>query len=271
MLINGKPGLTLAGNDRGFHYGDGVFETIRVIRSKPVLWDYHDRRLTQACGRLRIPLDRNLLAEEMHGFLEESPAEGVLKIIVSRGPGGRGYKPPVTPEVTRVLQFHSLPEQNPLKRQKGIAVIFCRQTLGSNKTLAGIKHLNRLDQVLASMELVEGIDEGLMLSEQGMVVEATRSNLFAALEGSLITPDLSLAGVNGIMREYLMDCFQANGETVKVQSLRPQELCKASEIFLCNSVFGVWPVTKLLGQNRVHEFSLGLFCTKALYFQDQVF
>ncbi len=271
MLINGKPGVTIAAEDRGFHYGDGLFETIRISNRQPVLWTHHLRRLEISSLRLGIPLEPPALQEEAMNFLAAFPGNGILKIIITRGSGGRGYKPPESPVPTRYMQFFPLADNYGNMRERGAALQFCRHVISSSSSLAGVKHLNRLDQVLASREIEPGIDEGLMLDEGGHVIEGIKTNIFVGHNERLFTPDLSYAGVNGVMREYLLDCFGKSGLAVQIKPLKKEDIFQASEIFLCNSVYGVWPATSLLDNKRKTELTAGNLTRQALAFQDKVF
>src|SRR5690606_27354079 len=197
MLVNGQITETLPVTDRALHYGDGLFATVLVRRGVPLLWQQHLTRLQQSCPRLGIPLDNEALAHDLSTLLAGSP-DGILKIIISRGSGGRGYTPPAAPHTSRILQLHPLPVGNELKAEQGVRLLRCQHPVSINPALAGLKHLNRLDQVLASREL-QDYDEGLMCDPDGHVIEGIRSNLFVLTGQGIVTPDLSRAGVAGIM------------------------------------------------------------------------
>ena len=271
MLINGEPGQTIPVSDRGFHYGDGVFETIRVINKQLSFWPLHQRRLANACTLLAITLDLVALQGDLDKLLAQSPANGIVKIIITRGSGGRGYAPGLSSATTRIVQFHELPPANNGPTADGIRVKFCQQPLSVNSTLSGLKYLGRLDLVLASMELDDGFDEGIMTTDSGQVIEGTRSNLFAVIDGELVTPNLRNAGVAGVMREYLMERFASTGNPVQELDLEREDLSNASEMFLCNSVFGVWPVVELVSQNQILKLEIGSITGLALEFQDEEF
>ena len=243
MLVNGQVQSHLALADRALHYGDGVFETILVRHSKPVLWHQHIARLTHSCDRLKIPLTVDQLDHEVALLLSRSPGEGILKIIVSRGCGGRGYTPPESPSATRIVQFHSLPADYNSKAIYGIRAMVCNHPISSNSALAGIKHLNRLDQVMASMELTNGVDEGFMANESGHLIEGIKSNIFLVIADQLLTPDLTSSGVAGIMRAVVIDLLRLMKIHVTVRAIGLAELHSAREVFVCNSVIGIWPVT----------------------------
>jgi 4-amino-4-deoxychorismate lyase len=243
MLINGAVTNFLPLSDRGLAYGDGVFETIRYCNGRLLFEDLHLQRLQRACRTLDLTLDESALEDDIAKALRlGNTPHGVLKIIVTRGGGGRGYRPP-RQQSTRIITLHPLPDYGPTPPEKGIRAFLCRQRLGIQTTLAGIKHLNRLEQVLASGEWPDdGFLEGLMLDQDGYVIEGTRSNLFFVRQGRLYTPDLARCGIDGIMRQVLLQHY---GEKVESGYYTLADLYQAEEVFFCNSVFGVWPVLSL--------------------------
>lgn len=255
MRVNGSFQETVSIHDRGLAYGDGLFETIRLHQHQPVLLDKHIERLAVGAYRLQIELDKDILMREITALVPEFPQQGVLKIVVTRGTGGRGYMPTGSPVPTRILSLHALPDFSDRQPEQGIKVFVCRQRLAHQAALAGIKHLNRLEQVLASLEWPDdSYMEGLMLDTAGNVIEGTRSNLFWVEAGQLMTPALSRCGVAGIMRHYLMENIAGITEVDDCDLAR---LCVADEMFFCNSVVGIWPVTSMrTGDTTVH-FSAG--------------
>ncbi len=244
-LAGGPAGDMVPVGDRGLAYGDGLFETIACDRGRALALDRHLDRLAAGCRRLRIPVpDRPRLAADIAA---EAGAlgRGVVRLIVTRGSGGRGYRPPENMLPTRLLGTHPWPEIPPTNAAEGVLLALCATRLGLNPALAGIKHLNRLEQVLASMELPAAAAEGLMLDAAGHVVEGTRSNVFLVLDDVLVTPLLSRCGVNGIMRGLVLDAAVAAGRRCAVRDVEPRELLRAQEIFVCNSLIGIWPVRAL--------------------------
>lgn len=243
MIVNGSSQDTIAINDRGLAYGDGVFETILIHRHHPILLQAHLDRLESGSSRLKISLDRTQLEQEIADYSPHFPEQGVLKIIVTRGAGGRGYRPLHSSDTTRILSLHSLPVYEGDPGNSGIATFICNQRLAIQPTLSGIKHLNRLEQVLASQEwLDESFMEGIMLDSNDNVIEGTRSNIFWSESGRLFTPTLSNCGVAGIMRNYLLNSIAGAAE---INGCSLDRLVGADEIFICNSVFGIWPVRSI--------------------------
>ncbi len=250
MLVNGVPGASFDANDRGLHYGDGLFETIAVHGGAPALWDRHMQRLLLGCERLGIaPIDAAQLRRESLQLCE-GVAEGVLKIIITRGSGGRGYRAPPSgaTQPTRLVALYAWPEYPPAFWVEGVAVRLCSTRLGSNPALAGIKHLNRLEQVLARSEWEDpAIPEGLMLDGEGHVIEGTMSNLFIVRNGRLLTPDLSRCGVAGVMRGCILDGVRDTGIPAEITQITLDDVKSSDEVFLCNSLIGVWPVKHCAG------------------------
>lgn len=253
----------VSSHNRGLLYGDGVFETIRFRHGELLLWPRHRARLLASCSKLAISLDAGLLDQLIAACLTDAPAaDCILKIIVTRAEGGRGYAPirpaagTLSPPSPVLLQWHSLPpgleSADGALPAESIDCIHCQHPLSVNPVTSGIKHLNRLDQVLASLELVQAserypqIREGLMSDPDGNVLEGTRSNIFAVIDGVLCTPELDRAGVAGVMRGFLLDELAGQGIEIQRRAMTGNDLRNASEVFVCNSVFGIWSVSRIL-------------------------
>lgn len=245
-LINGQPSTTLDSSDRGLHFGDGLFETLAVHNGRCEFWDRHMLRLHAGCSRLRIPRPDTLQLEAEAAQLTQAVKRGVLKIIITRGSGGHGYRTPASPQPTRVLICKDWPEYPAEKSQQGVCVRLCEQILGSNPALAGIKHLNRLEQVLARLEWdTPAFTEGLLRDASGHVIEGTYSNVFMVRQGSLITPQLDQCGVAGILRDVVLELATAAGIDCTERAVSLAELYTADELFLTNSLIGIWPIRAL--------------------------
>ena len=268
-LINGQQAERISIRDRGFQYGDGCFETIRVLSNKPILWSAHLKRLKHACKTLQLSVNFELLQSEITQlFQRNKTADVILKIIVTRGEGGRGYTPPEHANCTRIIQ---LIDYVAADTRTGARVVVCQHRLSSNSLLGGIKHLNRLDQVIASAQIPADLNEGLCLDEQGSVIEGCRSNLLLAIDNQLVTPDLGTSGVEGIMLNYLIDKFQVLDTRVLRKTISLRELKTASEIFLCNSVFGIWPVAEIKNEDWRMNREKRQFFAAALEIQNKLF
>ncbi len=241
ILINGKPTNQIPVTDRGLHYGDGLFETIVVKAGKLLCWDTHLARLLAACQQLNLHFDNvQLLTDEATNMAQDMES-GVIKVILTRGSGGRGYAPPVESTITRIVCRYPASHFPVHIVDAGIAVRICATRYGHQPALAGMKHLNRLEQVMARAEWTdEHIAEGIVLDIDDNVIEGTMSNVFLVINGELITPDLTQCGINGVVRQKLLE----NAE-VTIRQVSLQELLSAEEVFLCNSVIGLWPVTRI--------------------------
>ncbi len=256
ILINGERKEHIEVSDRGFQYGDGLFETIEVRDGQAVFLQSHLERLESGCQRLYIPFPgTRLLSLEVKELCRQwhSP-RAVLKIIVTRGSGGRGYRQPDVIQATRVLSLHPYPDYPENYREQGIVARFCTARLGLNPILAGMKHLNRLEQVMARSEWNDqAIQEGLMLDVNDHVIEGTMTNLFYINNGCLYTAALLQSGVAGIMRSIIMTLSANHGLSVIEHTFTKDELLSADEVFVCNSIIGIWPIRQI----ETVRFSVG--------------
>jgi 4-amino-4-deoxychorismate lyase len=247
VWINGREAATVAVADRGLHYGDGLFETIAVVDGRARLLELHLERLAGGCTRLGLPAPAPAVETEIRAAAVG--ARAIVKVIITRGSGGRGYRPPSPCEPTRIVSQYGWPEGIEQRRVEGVRVRFCSTRLGRNRALAGIKHLNRLEQVLARAEWRDpDIDEGLMLDDLDRVVCGTQSNLFVVQGGEVRTPPLDECGVAGVMRRAVAGYLRGTGMRVVEQRLSVADVECADEAFLTSAVIGVWPVRELAGR-----------------------
>lgn len=243
-LVDGVPVATVAVDDRGLAYGDGLFTTVALRAGLPCLWSAHQQRLEEGCHALGMPAPDLAVLRTEAARLIPPATDGVLKILLSRGSGGAGYRPPAAPALRRVLSLRSLPPGP--GNLAAVAVRWCRHPVSSNPALAGIKHLNRLDSVLARAEWQDDrIAEGLMCDGDGRVIEGTMSNLFVEQDGRLRTPSLQQAGVAGVVRALVMAEAAAQGIAVEVTTLTRADLAAAEALYLTNAVRGIWRVARL--------------------------
>ena len=251
ILINGEVKNTVSVNNRGLLYGDGLFETMAVRNSEIQLWEAHWQRLSFGCKQLSIGLpDKNMIENEIEVLIESNnEKQFVIKLIVTRGEGQRGYRFTNKQNTTRILSSHSWPNYLDRYQTEGVVVCYCETKLSENEKLAGIKHLNRLEQVLARNEWDDEFQEGLMLTTQGNVVDGTMSNFFAVQDNKIFTPGLSLCGVEGVMRKTVIKAAKEKGYSIYEKDFNKVEIEQADELFLTNSLFGIWPV-KLIGKIR---------------------
>lgn len=248
MLVNGKPGNLISIGDRGLLYGDGVFRTLRATQGKAQHWSLHYQKLKHDCVALGIACpEMDLLSAELNDLLALHP-NGVMKLIVTRGKGTRGYAPQGCAEATHFWDMSPLPDYPSEWAIHGIKTRLCQLRLGHQPRLAGIKHLNRLENVLAAAEwnrADSGIAEGLLLDMAGKVIEGTRSNLFLVSHGKLITPDLSHCGVAGVQRDRVMAWAAQYHMPLQVRDVGWDEVLHAEELFVVNSIIGLWPIREL--------------------------
>jgi 4-amino-4-deoxychorismate lyase len=250
--INGRSGTTIDHHDRGFQYGDGVFETMRVRHRRVRLLDYHLERLYAGCQRLEIraPKPQGLRRELAAHAAERRDA--VLKLIVTRGIGPRGYRPSGRERCTRVISLHALPRLAASSIAKSVRVRMCDTRLGTNP-LAGLKTLNRLESVMARIEWRDArVWEGLMRDLEGNVVCGTMSNFFLRHGSLLMTPKLDRCGTAGVMRRWVLEQAGQLHLRPTERRLRWEDIGFAEEVFMTNAVAGIVSVGLIQhGQERL--------------------
>lgn len=246
---NGEPADHIEVDERGFQYGDGLFETIAVRNGEPRLWNYHMERLATGCERLRmcVPEQRDLRRQLDDAVKDYAPNSSrcLAKLIVSSGVSQRGYgrKTPTDTEVY-VGIFESTPVREKYYRD-GVDTILCETRLALHSVTAGIKTLNRLEQVLARSECVaHSAFEGFTLDADERVICGTMSNVFIVAEKSVTTPSLARCGVEGVMRRHTIATLKENGVAVTVRDVSRAEFLNSDEVFLSNSQFGILPVRR---------------------------
>ena len=250
MWINGVEQTSLAASDRATQFGDGCFTTAAVRNGQILLLDAHLQRLREGCARLMMPgVDWTRLESEMRAAAEPQ-AEAVLKVIISAGSGGRGYSRQGIHCATRIVSVSPWPQHYQALQQQGVRLETSPVPLAQNPLLAGIKHLNRLEQVLIRAHLDQSeADEALVLDTAGYVVECCAANLFWRQGERIFTPDLTASGVDGIMRRYLMAQIAAAGQVCHVVRAKPVQLLAADEVVICNALMPVLPVRQIDSQS----------------------
>jgi len=257
ILVNGKAEDRIAIADRGLQYGDGLFETIAFRNGVAEFIDAHLQRLLLGCKRLNIPFQQlDLLHQELEAIYQKlANTDSVIKIIITRGSGGRGYLADQSVVPTRIISTHDYPSYPKSHSQMGVTVRLCQHRLSENHSLAGLKHLNRLDNVLARNEWNDSdIAEGLMFDQTNHLIEGTMTNVFLVKSQQLITPSLNKAGVEGIMKAQLIAVTKQLGLTVNETHITQDDLKNADEVFVCNSVNGIWPVIAVID---VADYTVG--------------
>ncbi len=248
VLVNGAEAAAVTALDRGLHYGDGLFETLGCIAGRPRFLPLHLKRLAAGCARLRLPApDLALLARELEALA--APCErAIVKLILTRGAAlARGYAFAGPEQPTRITLRYPWPV--PAEEAAGVRVRIGELALSENPATAGIKHLNRLEQVLARAEWSDpSIAEALLFSRSGALVSGTMSNVFLVRQGSLCTPRLDLCGVAGVMRQVVLDAAAESALRSEECVLLRADLDAAEEIFLTNALTGIRPVGELAGR-----------------------
>lgn len=251
ILVNGVAAEALSVLDRGLHFGDGVFETIACLHGRPRFIALHLQRLEHGCRRLGIAAPPARAVREEIERLAGAADRAIVKVIVTRGPAvARGYAIGGREQATRVAIRYPWPVEEPALQQQGVGVRVAAMRLGENPALAGIKHCNRLEQILARSEPEDGAAaEALLLSRSGMLVSGTMTNVFV-VDGPphlprLRTPTVDLCGVAGIMRRVVLREAARAGIEARECALWPADLAAATEVFLTNARVGIWPVARL--------------------------
>ena len=246
-IINGNLLGAISPLDRGLTYGDGVFRTIKVVNGLPEHWPIHYQTLVEDCSALGIVCpSADLFISDFERLFTPEDFVAVAKIIVTRGDGERGYKPPAITTPMRVMIKSSLPGYPDSYFTNGVQLHLCETRIGHQPKLAGIKHLNRLENVLARMEWHDpAIAEGLMLDIAGNVIECTAANIFARFENTLVTPKLDLCGVAGITRKRILSHAHTLNLKAVIEEMDLKKLLTADEVVICNSLFGTWQVHTL--------------------------
>ncbi len=246
VTLNGQPLVEgVSPFDRGLHYGDGLFETIVCVKGRARFLSLHLERLSLGCQRLHIALgDVASLRAEIESVAASGDA--LIKVIVTRGEAvARGYGWSGTEVATRLVYRYPLPPESGAARD-GIRAGVAKLRYGENPQLAGLKHLNRLEQVLARSEVpVEEAAELLVFSSSGQLVSGTMSNVFLVAGDRIRTPRLDRCGVAGVMRRVILR-EAAAGIRVEETVLTEENLAGADEVFVTNARVGIWPVRTLV-------------------------
>jgi 4-amino-4-deoxychorismate lyase len=239
-------------DDRGLQYGDGVFETLRLFNGEIPMWEFHQCRLKNAQLALKLPLENFFsqwpeFVKQHLGHIENACA----KLVISRGEGPRGYKIPAEVQINWWLKISDLSKPDPIESEKSFSLTLCQHPISRQPKLAGLKHLNRLDQVMARSEWEEqdNFNEGIMFNIDGDVIEGTMSNVFWLKDNQLHTPDLSQEGIDGCVRRWVIKYKEKSSLPVIIsQQTKLDSLHDADAVFLTNSLIGIQAVTEIDGQ-----------------------
>ena len=259
ILVNGAAADSVAATDRGLAYGDGVFRTLLSKQGRPRWWPWHYRKLERDSAALAIPCPPEAVLAQDVAMAASGSGDEVVKIILTRGNGARGYVPPHPPSPTRIVMTAALPVYPEEFGRSGVRVRWCRTRLSSQPRLAGIKHLNRLENVLARAEWSDpSIPEGLMLDPGGNIIGGTMTNLLIVEDGRMLTPGLSQCGVAGVTRELVLQAARNRGVICGEVPVTAERLLAAQEALLINSVIGVWQIRECDGR----DWAAGTWCRR---------
>jgi len=242
-LVNGEISTLVVASNRGLNYADGLFETLLVHNGRPRRWQAHMDRLGAGCERLEMAMPpQAILLREVQTVSAGLP-DAVVKIVLTRDGAGRGYMPAENAGCTRIVSAHVYPDGIVELAREGVKARICKLRLAIQPALGGMKHLNRLEQVLASAELRQaGVDEGILLDREDHVVSAIAANIFLVLDDRLLTPRLDLCGVRGVVRGQILAGF---GPRCEQRRITTDMLNEADEVFICNTIRGIVPLTAI--------------------------
>jgi 4-amino-4-deoxychorismate lyase len=251
-LVDGQPAMGIPVLDRGLHYGDGLFETIACRHGEACFLDLHLQRLAEGCARLSVRFEEfPRLAASIRELAATQP-RSIIKLILTRGSAtARGYGAKGDERAHTVLLQYQWPPEDPEPWEVGVVARTAAGRLGENPLLAGLKHLNRLEQVMLRAEWTDPlIQEALVFSSSGWLISGTMSNVFLVRQGRIMTPAITHAGIRGVMRRVVIGAALRGGLEVSETALDAAALDAAEEIFVTNARIGIWPVRALDGRDR---------------------
>ncbi|MEJ2763149.1 aminodeoxychorismate lyase [Photobacterium sp. MCCC 1A19761] len=255
ILINGVETDAVSVADRALQYGDGCFTTILIEQGQPRLWPLHLKRLQHTLAALRIAApDWQALAEQVHRLAAAFPDKGGVKVLISRGAGGRGYSPAGCLDTQVIVSDFAWPSQYQQWQQHGIALGVCRQRLSTSPMLAGLKHLNRLEQVLLKQETQDrGWLDAVVLDADGCVAETVASNIFWRKGQTVFTPSLEACGVHGVMRSHVLGLLAQSQYCTEFVKSPLDELRYADEVFITNALMALVPISEIEGKTFTEQ------------------
>jgi 4-amino-4-deoxychorismate lyase len=246
-LVNGVPAEQISLSDRGLQFGDGVFRTIKVLDHSPVWWAQHYAKLVADCGKIgiRAPAEATLLAD-IAQLQPLAPRDHTLKIIITRGETARGYVAAADLAPNRIVQIAPLPTYAADLATAGVQLRLCETRASWQPALAGVKHLNRLENILARREWQDAsVFDGLMFDRDDLLIEGVMSNVWLLIDGVLCTPDLSASGVAGVCRDIVFIAARLLGIPTRVCAISREQLAQAQAVWVCNSLAGLLPVIQI--------------------------
>jgi len=247
MIINGAPSQDVAIADRGFNFGDGHFTTIKLADGQALLLELHMARLQQACAVLAIEFNQWQALQTAITQQAQALQAGVLKVTITRGEGGRGYGTLGCSSANWYLQHRAIPAHYSEWANTGIELMLCQYQQTVNPVLAGLKTLNRLDQVMIKQELdANAAADGLVCSTDGFVIETSMANIFWVTDNKIHTPSTQRSGIEGVMKTHVLSLLNSLGLAVNTGDYTIAELLAADEVFITNSVMEVVPVNRII-------------------------
>lgn len=234
LQINGKENGCLSAQDYGLVKGLGLFETMALLENELRFWNQHWDRLHDGARKLGLALPKKKILEQQLKDFFQGTETGVVKMLFTGGVPGEN--------LTTVFYLYEWPHDRETWLTEGVKVCLCQTRLSENPLLAGLKHTNRLDYVMATQEQMGNYQEGLLRDQSGHVVEGSISNLFLVKDGIFRTPLLDRCGVAGIMRKQIIQHLENAGKVIDIDRVTAEQLMSADEVFLSNSVMGIWPV-----------------------------
>ncbi len=254
--IDGVRGDAVPVDDRGLQYGDGLFETILVRGNRARFLEAHLARLTAGLSRLGIAFDGlDALRAEITAACAQAPALAVLKVIVTRGSARRRGYAPTTESARRIVSLWPAVELPDV--ESGVDLRIARLRIADYSPLAGLKHLNRLENVLAAAEDGEGAFEALLLDTRDHIVSGVMSNFFIVQAGVIVTPSVERVGVAGVMRGIVLREAPRLGIAVRERPLSVEDVQAADEAFITNARLGVVPA-RSVGEHRIRMNPISL-------------
>jgi len=257
-IINKNSSHSIPLTDRGLNYGDGFFTTAKIINETIAHWHFHKLRLIECQSRLGFPeIDFNELEQSIKHLCSGQKC-AVLKIMITRGSGGRGYGQPIEQKPVLILSLLPYPNNYDTLKMNGLALEISSIKLGLQPLLAGMKTLNRLEQVLIKQEIIENAwSEVIVLDLNDNVIETSIANLIYYFKGQWFTPKLDQAGIKGVYREYLRSKIELIESNINLNDLK-----KAQAVFCCNSLMGLVPIKSI--QNTHFDLELALKLQKEM-------
>ena len=232
--------------DRGLAYGDGLFATMRVENRSILFLDTHLQRLIDGAYRLGFDWQLTQTLRDELNVLADKQVTGCIKLLLTRGEGGRGYQSPAKPSPMLIVSLHALPQTYQKWRKSGAKLASSDVPLASQPLLAGIKHLNRLEQVLIkSSGLLLGFDDWLVSNSQGNVIESSVGNLFFISGTDVYTPKITESGVSGVMRQQVIEALLTKGFNVFCTDISQASIQQYKHVVMTNSLYGIIDITAI--------------------------